>query len=231
MTDLLDRLTVHLNKLAETASATHDFDAVQNARRPGQGTSLSPNRLSGRNIARAAAVVLAVGSVGVLATRQTTSESSPAQDSPVPTTQAALPVMPGSSAGTALLVECIRGRGLDVAYDEDNNGQPGITFDTRVVTAGAFDEAHAACTVELVLGHEIYGLGPDAPSGPGVAVTPGSPEGTKLLGDCLLAAGIAVTFDGGGIAYDNREVSDEDFDAASRACTDQLVAEGLLVPL
>jgi len=229
MTDLEQQLCDHLHRKAAIATPRYDLEAVEEGltlialsdpherRRPRPAVRLVVG------IAAAVAVIAGIGVIARSAGRDDTIR-------PADTTSTQLPVMPGSEQGTRLLADCIRGLGLDVQFD-DSSGTPGIAYDNGIVTDDAFRAANDTCTDQLVRSRRIYGLGPDAPSGPGIAVAPGSAEGSRLLGECVVAAGLEVSYGGRSITYDNRVVSDQAFRATYDTCLDQLVAAGKLIPL
>lgn len=245
MSDLESELTEHFRRQAGEVEVRSDLDAVRSGRRlattADEPTPEAPTRR--RVVAAVAAVTLLAVGVGALyaasgrgaSETSTTPGDAAAAGSPPPRAsdpaEEALPVMPASAEGTELIADCIVGRGLDVRYDSGNS-DPGITYDNSVVGHDEFDEAHGACVDQLVRSGEIYGLGPDAPTGPGIAVVAGSPRGTELIRQCLRDSGIDATVGAeGGITYDNRVVGDDEYDETHDACLAQLVESGDLVPL
>lgn len=237
MSDVTDQLEQRLDELARSAHTYRDIDGVRAGTRSTQPVPHCARSLSGRRVAVqiAAAAVVVVGGIGLIAVSAvddppsrapSTTPASPEATSRTP----ALPVMPASPEGTQLMVDCLIDHGLDVRYD-DSNGQPAITYDNRIVDDAAFEVAQASCNEHLVVSGEIYGLGPDAPTGPGIAVVPGTEQGTRLLGECLIERGLDVQIDARAISYDNRVVSHEHYDQNYDRCYDDLVAAGKIVPL
>lgn len=232
MNDVISKLERRLDELASSAHANRDIESVR-AGKPQTSAIAARTRHANRRrfaVQVAAGAVLVAGVGGLIAI--SASDDEPVAQAPPETQPAvrALPVMPGSQQGTQLLVECLVRNGLDVHYDNSTD-QPGIEFDNSVVDVTTYDTTYSSCNEQLVLSGQIYGLGPDAPTGPGIAVVPGSNEGMRLLGDCLLASGLDVEIDGAGISFDNRVVSNEQYNEHFDSCFDSLVAAGKIVPL
>lgn len=157
MNELTDRLSERLDRLADTAHAHRDVDAVMAGERTDH-TNVATSRPKQRVLAQVAAAAVLIAGVGALITVAAVQDPPTAQ-APIATepAESPLPVMPGSEAGTRLVVECLNAAGLDVEIDRS-----AITYDNRVVDQASYEAVFEVCKNALIADGKLVPL-PDEP--------------------------------------------------------------------